>query len=135
MAYGEEKIVEPILKSIYYVIVRRSFGYGKKLTNRIKQEELAKASGISIRTFRDKIKILQETGHVKIIPPDTYVQGGGSTACMYAPHYPEGYGYVYTIDDAKSLERYNKYIEKRKTQSSEPEIVEKVKAPYKDMDF
>lgn len=100
--YAEDKLNDCVLRSIYMAIVRRSFGYGKKVTNRISQEELAKASAITSRTLRDKIKILEEMKMVTVIPPDTMIKGGGSTSCAYAPDFPRGYGKVYTEDDIKS---------------------------------
>lgn len=110
--YAEDKLNDCVLRSIYMAIVRRSFGYGKKYTNRISQEELAKASAITSRTLRDKIKILEEMKMVIVIPPDTMIKGGGSTSCAYAPAYPKGYGKVYLKDDNKnskeSLEPDNK---------------------------
>lgn len=99
--YAEDKLNDCVLRSIYMAIVRRSFGYGKKVTNRISQEELAKASAITSRTLRDKIKILEEMKMVTVIPPDTMIKGGGSTSCAYAPDFPRGYGKVYTEDDIK----------------------------------
>ena len=100
--YAEDKLNDCVLRSIYMAIVRRSFGYGKKVTNRISQEELAKASAITSRTLRDKIKILEEMKMVTVIPPDTMIKGGGSTSCAYAPDYPRGYGKVYLKDDIKT---------------------------------
>lgn len=100
--YAEEKLNDCALRSIYMAIVRRSFGYGKKYTDRISQEELAKASAITSRTLRDKIKILEEMKMVKVIPPDTMIKGGGSTSCAYAPDFPRGYGKLYLKDDIKS---------------------------------
>ena len=97
--YAEDKLNDCVLRSIYMAIVRRSFGYGKKVTNRISQEELAKASAITSRTLRDKIKILEEMKMVTVIPPDTMIKGGGSTSCAYAPDFPRGYGKVYLKDD------------------------------------
>ena len=99
--YAEDKLNDCVLRSIYMAIVRRSFGYGKKYTNRISQEELAKASAITSRTLRDKIKILEEMKMVTVIPPNTKIKGGGSTSCAYAPDFPRGYGKVYTEDDIK----------------------------------
>ena len=99
--YAEDKLNDCVLRSIYMAIVRRSFGYGKKVTNRISQEELAKASAITSRTLRDKIKILEEMKMVTVIPPDTMIKGGGSTSCAYAPDFPRGYGKVYLKDDIK----------------------------------
>lgn len=100
--YAEDKLNDCALRSIYMAIVRRSFGYGKKVTNRISQEELAKASAITSRTLRDKIKILEEMKMVTVIPPDTMIKGGGSTSCAYAPDFPRGYGKLYLKDDIKS---------------------------------
>lgn len=124
--YAEEKLNDCVLRSIYMAIVRRSFGYGKKITDRISQEDLAKVSAITSRTLRDKLKILEEMKMIKIIPPDTYIKGGGSTSCAYGPEYPTGYGYVHTVDDKKSLEKYNKYINNSgyDTKTKEPEVNE-----------
>ena len=99
--YAEDKLNDCALRSIYMAIVRRSFGYGKKVTNRISQEELAKASAITSRTLRDKIKILEEMKMVIVIPPDTMIKGGGSTSCAYAPDFPRGYGKLFFKDDIK----------------------------------
>ena len=100
--YAEDKLNDCALRSIYMAIVRRSFGYGKKYTDRISQEELAKASAITSRTLRDKIKILEEMKMVIVIPPDTMIKGGGSASCAYAPDFPRGYGKLYFKDDIKS---------------------------------
>ena len=100
--YAEDKLNDCVLRSIYMAIVRRSFGYGKKYTDRISQEELAKASAITSRTLRDKLKILEEMKMVTVIPPDTMIKGGGSTSCAYAPDFPRGYGKIYFKDDEKS---------------------------------
>ena len=100
--YAEDKLNDCVLRSIYMAIVRRSFGYGKKYTNRISQEELAKASAITSRTLRDKLKILEEMKMVVVIPPDTYIKGGGSASCAYAPDFPKGYGKIYIKDDNKN---------------------------------
>lgn len=113
--YAEDKLNDCVLRSIYMAIVRRSFGYGKKYTDRISQEELAKASAITSRTLRDKIKILEEMKMVIVIPPDTMIKGGGSTSCAYAPDFPRGYGKLYLKDDPYSGSESKKQIE--------PEIV------------
>ena len=122
--YAEDKLNDCALRSIYMAIVRRSFGYGKKVTNRISQEELAKASAITSRTLRDKIKILEEMKMVTVIPPDTMIKGGGSTSCAYAPDFPRGYGKLYLKDEQK---------ESSNTKSKVPD--EKEVTSYKDMYF
>ena len=109
--YAEDKLNDCVLRSIYMAIVRRSFGYGKKYTDRISQEELAKASAITSRTLRDKIKILEEMKMVIVIPPDTMIKGGGSTSCAYAPDFPRGYGKLYLKDDTYSGSESKKQIE------------------------
>ena len=109
--YAEDKLNDCVLRSIYMAIVRRSFGYGKKYTDRISQEELAKASAITSRTLRDKIKILEEMKMVIVIPPDTMIKGGGSTSCAYAPDFPRGYGKLYLKDDTSSGSESKKQIE------------------------
>lgn len=100
--YAEDKLNDCVLRSIYMAIVRRSFGYGKKYTDRISQEELAKASAITSRTLRDKLKILEEMEMVTVIPPDTMIKGGGSTSCAYAPDFPTGYGKLFFKNDIKT---------------------------------
>ena len=122
--YAEDKLNDCALRSIYMAIVRRSFGYGKKYTDRISQEELAKASAITSRTLRDKIKILEEMKMVTVIPPDTMIKGGGSTSCAYAPDFPRGYGKIYTKDEQK---------ESSNTKSKVPD--KKEVTSYKDMYF
>ena len=113
--YAEDKLNDCALRSIYMAIVRRSFGYGKKSTNRISQEELAKASAITSRTLRDKIKILEEMKMVTVIPPDTMIKGGGSTSCAYAPDFPRGYGKLYLkYDIQKSSSSGSKHSEPEK---------------------
>ena len=113
--YAEDKLNDCALRSIYMAIVRRSFGYGIKYTNRISQEELAKASAITSRTLRDKIKILEEMKMVTVIPPDTMIKGGGSTSCAYAPDFPRGYGKLYLKDDIqKSSSSGSKHSEPEK---------------------
>ena len=100
--YAEDKLNDCVLRSIYMAIVRRSFGYGKPYTDRISQEDLAKASAITSRTLRDKLKILESMKMIKIIPPDTYIKGGGSTSCAYAPDYPRGYGKIKFKEDTNN---------------------------------
>ena len=77
-------------------LARKSFGYGQIDTGSITQEEIANATGISIRTLRDKVKELESLGFVRIEGPNTYRGGGGSYACKYFPDFPSGYGYINT---------------------------------------
>lgn len=112
---------------LYMHIVRRSFGYCEKITNRMSQSEMAKKLKIDKKTLSAHMKYLVENNFVEIIESRNYIDNGGSEAFAYAPKYPTGYGHIKFKDSLKQ--------EQNKTQSREPEIVEKVKAPYKDMDF
>lgn len=120
--YAEDKLNDCALRSIYMAIVRRSFGYGKKVTDRISQEELAKVSALSSRTLRDKLKVLEQLDMVKIIPPDTMIKGGGSSSCAYAPAYPKGFGAIKFKDDSNNSG--SKVESKPTIVTKEPEIVE-----------
>ena len=116
--YAEDKLNDCVLRSIYMAIVRRSFGYGKKYTDRISQEELAKASAITSRTLRDKLKILEEMKMVVVIPPDTMIKGGGSTSCAYAPDFPRGYGKIYFKDEQKESSNTKSKVPHKKEDTS-----------------
>ena len=121
--YSIEKIKDTTLRALYMYFVRYSFGYGKKITNRISQAKIAEDNGLSRKTLISKLKTLEEMKILEIIPPDTYIQGGGSTSCAYAPDYPRGAGVIYVTDDKKSLEKYEKYLKKKKeTEVPEREI-------------
>lgn len=96
--FAEGKIDDPVLRSVYMAIVHRSFGYGKLETNAISQEELAKASAISVRSLRDKLKILEQMKILNIKSKNTYRTGGGSYACIYRPEFPTGYGFIKEFD-------------------------------------
>ena len=104
--FAEDKLNDPVLRSVYMAIVHRSFGYGKIETNEISQEELAKASAISVRSLRDKIKILEQMNIITIKSKNTYRSGGGSYACLYRPDFPTGYGFIKQFDtNSKSSEQ------------------------------
>lgn len=134
--YAEDKLNDCVLRSIYMAIVRRSFGYGKLYTDRISQEDLAKASAITSRTLRDKLKILESMKMIKIIPPDTYIKGGGSTSCAYAPDYPRGYGKIkFKDEDNKSGSKVKKE-DSIKTKEPEKEVKSNmIYVEGKDYDF
>ena len=102
--FAEDKLNDPVLRSVYMAIVHRSFGYGKIETNEISQEELAKASAISVRSLRDKLKILEQMNVLTIKSKNTYRSGGGSYACLYRPDFPTGYGFIKQFDSNKNSE-------------------------------
>ena len=100
--YSIEKIQDTTLRALYMYFVRYSFGYGKRFTNRIPQSKIAEENGLSRKTLISKLKILEEMEMINIIPPDTYIKGGGSSSCAYAPDFPTGYGKINFKDNIKS---------------------------------
>ena len=87
---------------LYMHLVRRSFGYSKKVTNRISQSEMAKRLKIDKKTLSSHMKYLVENDFVEIVCSSSYVDGGGSESYAYAPCYPKGYGKLCFKDDAQS---------------------------------
>ena len=86
---------------LYMHLVRRSFGYSKKVTNRISQLEMAKRLKIDKKTLASHMKYLVENEFVEIVCSTSYVDGGGSESYAYAPCYPKGYGKLNFKDDMK----------------------------------
>ena len=86
---------------LYMHLVRRSFGYSKKVTNRISQSEMAKRLKIDKKTLSSHMKYLVENEFVEIVYSASYVDGGGSESYAYAPCYPKGYGKLCFKDDIK----------------------------------
>ena len=84
---------------LYMYLVRNSFGYCKKVTNRISQSEMAKKLKIDKKTLASHMKYLVDNNFIDIIRPNTYKTDGGSDAFAYAPDFPKGYGNIYTKDD------------------------------------
>ena len=87
---------------LYMHLVRRSFGYCKKVTNRTTQLEMSKKLKIDKKTLASHMKYLVENEFVKVIYSTSYIDGGGSEAYAYAPAYPKGYGKIYLKDDMKT---------------------------------
>ena len=87
---------------LYMHLVRRSFGYSKKVTNRISQLEMAKRLKIDKKTLSSHMKYLVENEFVEIVYSASYVDGGGSESYAYAPCYPKGYGKLCFKDDIQS---------------------------------
>ena len=86
---------------LYMHLVRRSFGYCKKTTNRISQLEMSKRLKIDKKTLASHMKYLVENEFVKVIHSNYNPKGGGSEAYAYAPTYPKGYGKLLFNDDIK----------------------------------
>lgn len=125
MRFAEENIPHKYI-ALFYFFVRRSFGYFKTYTPRITIKEISKITKLSEPTIISYIKYLVENNFVSVNKSNRFIENGGSEAYSYSPCFPRGYGKINIKNDKQ---------EQNKTQSREPEIVEKVKAPYKDMDF
>lgn len=87
---------------LYMHIVRRSFGYCERITNRMSQSEMAKKLKIDKKTLSAHMKYLVENNFVEIIESRNYIDNGGSEAFAYAPKYPTGYGHIKIKDDNKN---------------------------------
>ena len=87
---------------LYMHIVRRSFGYCEKITNRISQSEMAKKLKIDKKTLSSHMKYLVENKFIKIIESRNYIENGGSEAFAYAPKYPSGYGHIKFKEDTNN---------------------------------
>ncbi len=98
--YAEENIQYSKIP-LYMHLVRKSFGYCKKVTNRTSQLEMSKKLKIDKKTLASHMKYLIDNKFVKVIHSNHNPKGGGSEAYAYAPRYPKGYGNIYTEDDIK----------------------------------
>ena len=87
---------------LYMHLVRRSFGYCKKVTNRTSQLEMSKRLKIDKKTLASHMKYLVENEFVKVIHSNYNPKGGGSESYAYAPTYPKGYGKIYFKDDTEN---------------------------------
>ena len=87
---------------LYMYLVRRSFGYCKKVTNRTSQLEMSKKLKIDKKTLASHMKYLIDNKFVRVIHSNHNPKGGGSEAYAYAPKYPSGYGKIYIEDDMKT---------------------------------
>lgn len=96
--FAEEKIQYSKIP-LYMYLVRRSFGYCKKVTNRISQLEMSKKLKIDKKTLASHMAYLIENKFVKVIHSNRNPKGGGSEAYAYAPDYPRGYGNIKFEDD------------------------------------
>ena len=84
---------------LYMHLVRRSFGYCKKVTNRTSQLEMSKRLKIDKKTLASHMKYLVENEFVKVIHSNYNPKGGGSESYAYSPCYPKGYGKLNFEDD------------------------------------
>lgn len=87
---------------LYMHLVRRSFGYCKKTTNRISQLEMSKKLKIDKKTLASHMKYLIDNKFVNVVHSNHNPKGGGSESYAYAPKYPTGYGKINFKDDIES---------------------------------
>ena len=87
---------------LYMHLVRRSFGYCKKVTNRTSQLEMSKKLKIDKKTLASHMKYLIDNKFVNVVHSNHNPKGGGSEDYAYAPEYPRGYGKIYIEDDMKT---------------------------------
>ena len=99
--YAEENIQYSKIP-LYMYLVRRSFGYCKKVTNRTSQLEMSKKLKIDKKTLASHMKYLIDNKFVTVIHSKHNPIGGGSEAYAYAPTYPKGYGELKWKDDTKT---------------------------------
>lgn len=98
MRYAEDNIEYKYI-AMFYLFVRRSFGYGKRYTNRITTKEISKLTKLSEPTVISYIKYLTENGFVMINKSTRFIKDGGSEANSYSPCYPKGYGKLFFKED------------------------------------
>ena len=103
---------------LYMHLVRRSFGYSKKVTNRISQSEMAKRLKIDKKTLSSHMKYLVENEFVEIVYSASYVDGGGSESYAYAPCYPKGYGRLCFKDEQKESSHTKSLVPDKKAVTS-----------------
>ena len=87
---------------LYMHLVRRSFGYCKKATNRISQLEMSKKLKIDKKTLASHMKYLIDNKFVEVIHSKHNPKGGGSESYAYKPCYPRGIGKICFKDDIES---------------------------------
>lgn len=118
--FAEDKIQYSKIP-LYMHLVRRSFGYCKKITNRISQAEMSKKLKIDKKTLASHMKYLVENDFVEIVCSKNYIDGGGSESYAYAPCYPKGYGKIKFKDDSEpdGLSELDKIRKKDKEQQND----------------
>jgi hypothetical protein len=104
---------------LYMHLVRRSFGYCKKVTNRTSQLEMSKKLKIDKKTLASHMKYLIDNKFVTVIHSNHNPKGGGSESYAYAPKYPTGYGKIYFEDDMKKSSSHGSKKQEPEEWSSE----------------
>ena len=133
--FAEERIQYSKIP-LYMHLVRRSFGYCERKTNRISQLEMSKKLKIDKKTLIAHMKYLIENEFVEVVHSKDYVDGGGSESYAYAPCYPTGFGAIkFKDEDNKSGSKVKKE-DSIKTKEPEKEVKSNmIYVEGKDYDF
>ena len=83
--YASETINNHKMRSIFVEICTESIGKFKTTTDNLSQKEIAKNTGLSLRTVGKYIKELEKEGFVKIHKSNHKTIGTGSISSSYTP--------------------------------------------------
>ena len=83
--YALETINNHRLQSVFIEICRESLGKFKTTTENISQKEIAKNTGLSLRTVGKNIRELEKEGFIKINKSNHKSIGSGSFSNSYTP--------------------------------------------------
>lgn len=83
--YALETINNHRLQSVFIEICRESLGKFKTTTENVSQKEIAKNTGLSLRTVGKNIRELEKEGFVKINKSNHKSIGSGSFSNSYTP--------------------------------------------------
>lgn len=83
--YASETINNHRMRSVFMVICRKSLGKFKTTTDSISQKEIAKNTGLSLKTVGKYIKELEKEGFLEIHKSNHKTIGSGSISSSYTP--------------------------------------------------
>ena len=83
--YALETINNHRLQSVFIEICRESLGKFKTTTENVSQKEIAKNTGLSLRTVGKNIRELEKEGFIKINKSNHKSIGSGSFSNSYTP--------------------------------------------------
>ena len=83
--YASETINNHKMRAVFMEICTESIGKFKTTTDNLSQKEIAKNTGLSLRTVGKYIKELEKEGFVKIHKSNHKTIGSGSISSSYTP--------------------------------------------------
>lgn len=105
MDYAYNNINSPSKISVFLGIAMESLGRGNTKTPHKTQEFWAKYIGITRKTFNKIIRELEADGHIKIVHPEVFLEGGGSMPYAYSPIIPKEFEqYIKLNNNSKDKE-------------------------------